>query len=224
MKKIIFLLMAICGLQHVFAQKLLKIDTTTGKILYKNIVEVDSSGNTYGVIKRWFTENKSVFNRGNNEKAGVGLQAMFGLQKNGSADLDQIYVIDNPLKYESSSEMRMNGIGVIKYTGSNLGCLRLVYIQYDIRVSVKETKYKIEITNLTYTSYNPYNNNQQMQFSGLNNKGPCSSKGSLETLLDCDGCDKPLRDMYTFIHFEMSKIMVDLENYIRLNKSSNDEW
>lgn len=211
-----------------FGQVQMPKDTVTHMVVFRQIAQLDSSYSTkdiYTVVKRWFTENASTFNRGNGDKDGSWTQALTGMQKNNTVSTDQLYRVDQPLKYESLEDMKINGIGMTKYSGSNLGCLRLMYLQYGIRVAIKPGKYKIEISDITYTHYNPYNNNVQVQLGGWSNKGPCASKGPIENLMQCDSCSDSLKKMSSYVSTDMEILMTSLLIYVKANiGKGGDDW
>ena len=104
-----------------------------------------------------------------------------------------------------------------------MGCLRVLYIEYDIKVFVKNYKLKIGIMNLNYTHYNQVSM-KQSQIYGFNDSGACNSKNTIENLLKCDHCSGEFDKLYSFLTADMSKLTADLKIFLKSNKKSGDGW
>lgn len=203
-------------------QEQLPIDTVTKKVVFKEIVELDTALKAdaiYSMVKEWFSTNSATFNRSNSDKNfNFG-----GSTKGNSAQVDQIYKNDQPLKLQDADAKKIIGKVVTKYTGGNMGCIRVLYVESDIKVAVKDAKAKIEITNINYTHYNQ-TNFKQSQIYGFNDNGPCNSKNTIENLLSCERCKGEFEKFYNFLKTDSEKIIGDLKTFFKDNQNKEDKW
>ncbi len=219
--KVCFSFLTILSATDLNGQEQLPIDTSTKKVVFKEIIELDTALKAdaiYSLVKEWFSTNSKTFNRSNSEKnfdliGGTG----------NSAQVDQLYKNDQPLKLEDADAKKIIGKVVMKYTGGKMGCIRVLYIESDIKVAVKDAKTKIEITNINYTHYNQ-TNFKQSQFYGLKDNGPCNSKNTIENLLNCERCKGEFEKFYDFLKTDSAKIIEDLKTFLRDNKKKEDKW
>ena len=229
MKKIttIFVFL-ITGVTMIFGQSKLPLDTISKKVVFRQVIELDSTykaDQIFSTVKEWFSTNTKNFNRSNSDKNFSTGDVLLGIQRGNSAQIDQLYKNDQPLKLQDPVDKKLIGKGVLKYTGTSMGCIRVVYIEYDIKIFVKDYKLKVEISNLNYTHYNQMSM-KQSQIYGWSDDGPCSSKNTIENLLTCERCNGEFEKFYTYITTDMDKIKTDLKKYLNDNKkaSSNDGW
>lgn len=204
---------------------ILPFDSATGKIVYTNIVKVDSTINSsdiYNAFKEWFSSDISTFYITSSEKSTNTTDAILGGKKYNMSTFDLQYKNVTPLKMSDPETKKLIGQAVIKYFGSSLGCTRLIYLTFDIKVQSKDGKYKYEITNFSYTHYNPYSG-QKMTFGTLSDNGNCKSSGDIEDLIQCNNCSNSLIDFYSFIDKSVNKIISTMNFYI-LNYKPSGEW
>jgi hypothetical protein len=204
----------------------LPVDKETGTVLYKNIIELDpsyTSDKLYKLSKEWATTNIKLFNGSNSEDQAGVVSTFFGINKGNPSSVDQLFKNDQPLKFHDDATKRLVVRGVHKYTGGNFGCLRIVYLEYDVKVAVKDSKAKIEITNLGYTHYNQMSM-KQVQLYGWSDSGDCKSKGQIEELLKCDSCEGSLNDLYSYIDRQSIEIMNSYKTFLAKNNKTDDNW
>jgi len=211
-----------------FGQSKLPLDTISKKVIFRQVIELDTTYKAeqiFSTVKEWFSTNTKNFNRSNSDKNFSTGDALLGIQRGNSALIDQLYKNDQPLKLQDPIDKKLIGKGILKYTGTSMGCIRVVYIEYDIKVFVKDYKLKVEITNLNYTHYNQMSM-QQSQIYGWSDNGPCSSKNTIENLLTCERCSGEFEKFYYYISTDMDKITTDLKKYLIDNKKarSGDGW
>jgi len=212
----------------VFALKLqaqsvsvLPIDSITGKVFYKKIIELDTSYNHKKLIslsKQWFSSNIKNFNRSNSDK-----QQNLIFAKGNSNDLDNLFFIDQPLTYSDSEEGIVQGRCAIKYTGSSVGLIRVVYIQFDIIIATKNGKAKMECSNFTYAHYNQ-SNKRASQFYGVKDSGPCKSKGPLEELIPCAPGFGEFDRFFKFIEENVFSLNTDFEFFLKIKSVKDNDW
>lgn len=210
-----------------FAQNVtLQKDTATGKVVFRHVMEFDSvytSDALYGIVKEWLSSDISKFNISNSEKNANATNVLLGVKTGNSAPVEALYKNDQPLRMQDEAAKKMIGRGVIKYMGSNLGCLRKTYWEFDIKISIKNGKIKSEITNFTYTHYNQVSM-QQVQIYGWSDKGPCGSKGELEMLMQCHECPNDLSKLYDFIINSSKDLQVSLNSFVLKSKPDIEDW
>lgn len=227
MKGLITLLAIIFGMSvQSFGQTKLNVDSTTGKVVYREIIELDTTykaDRIFGLVKEWFSTNTKNFNRSNSDKNFDFWTMVSGNVKSNSSKVDILYKNDQPLKYHDFNEKKVIGKGMLKYSETGRGCLHIFYFEYDIRVLIKDYKCKVEITNFTYTHYNSVTMNQ-IQIYGLKDQGYCSSKGTIENLIKCERCPNEFDKLYTYMTIDMTKLKMDLKFFLQANKKTDDKW
>ncbi len=225
MRKHYLLLIAIMVSLSGFSQTLLPIDTTTNQVTFRQIIVLDSTYKAekiYTIVTEWFSSNTKTFNRSNSEKNYQTGDILLGIQRGNSTELDQLFKIDQPLKFQSPNEKKLTGQGLLKYTGGSMGCIRVMYIEFDIKVSIKDYRLRLDLTNLHYTHFNQMSM-QQSQIYGTE-KGPCNSKNTIENLLNCERCLGEFEKFYTYLTSDMKNISDDLTKFLLNNKVEEDKW
>ena len=222
-----FLLLAVISILKIEAQNsiILPYDSISKKTIYSKIIVLDSSYNStiiYNTLKEWFSTDISKFYRTSSEKGSAANDGFWGTKKANMATVDLSFKNDQPLKLDDPANKKLIGRIVCKYFGSSYGCVRLIYLTFDIKVQVKDGKYKYEMTNFAYTHYNPYQANK-IGFNVMNDKGPCKSTGPIEELLQCDNCKDGLEKFYRYIDNEVKSLISDMQDYIKKNKA-NTTW
>jgi hypothetical protein len=204
----------------------LQIDKESGSVLYKEIIELDATYNSqklFNLSKEWATTNSKLFNAANSEDQSNVTSIFFGTKKANPAVVDQLFKNDQPLKFQDDVAKRLVVKGVNKYTGSTYKCLKIIYLEFDVKIAVKDAKAKIEITNVAYTHYNQASM-KQMQIYGWSDEGNCQSKGLIEGLLKCDHCEGDLNDLYSYIDKEMKTVINSYKSFLVKNKNVYDNW
>lgn len=227
-KVLILLIFVMAGATISLGQSKLPLDSISNKVVFREVIELDSSYNAeriFSIVKEWFSTNSKKFNHSNSDKNFSTGDVLMGTQRGNSVSIDQLYKIDQPLKLEDKIENKLIGNGVLKYTGSTMGCIRIVYLEYDIKVYIKDSKLKIELTNLNYTHYNQMSM-KQAQIYGWSDDGPCCSKNTIENLLNCERCKGEMEKYFVYIKKEMEFIISDLKKFLIENGKSvsKDDW
>jgi hypothetical protein len=207
----------------------LPFDTIIQKVVFKKIIELHNdytSEHIYSAVREWFSTNSKIFNRSNSDKNTNAVDVLLGIERANSVQLDQLHKNDQPLKLESFDEKKLIGKGILKYTGTSLGCIRILYTEYDIKVFIKDSKLKIEITNVNYVHYNQISMKQSAIF-GTDN-GSCGSKNNIEELLNCKGfiCGAEMDNFFIYFTDEVNDTFNNLNKFIIDNKKrvSDDDW
>ncbi len=218
------LFLGICN--TIVAQTKLPIDSATGNVVFRTVIQLDTTykaDRIFSIVKEWFSSNSKEFNRSNTDKNGAAADAFLGVKKANSTTLDQLYKNEQPLKLQDATEKKLIGKGVLKYTGTTFGCVRIMYVEYDIKVFVKDYKLKVEVANLNYAHYNQVTL-KPAQLGSWQDEGNCSSKGVMENLVKCDKCEDGLGEFYLYLKDDIRKLGIDLKTYLLNNKKSSDGW
>ncbi|MCX6252780.1 MAG: hypothetical protein NTX61_18750 [Bacteroidetes bacterium] len=201
------------------------IDLVSKKVIYTGVVQVDSSLNAntlYNILKEWFASDVSKFYRSSSEKGSGTNDAIWGTKKANMATVDLSFKNDQPLKLDDPANKKLLGRVVCKYFGTSMGCVRLLYLTFDIKIQAKDGKYKYDISNFDYTHYNHYSASK-IGFNVFSDKGPCKSTGPIEELLQCENCTGGLEKFYNYIDTEVNKLILDVKEFVNKNKV-NTSW
>jgi hypothetical protein len=208
------------------SNSILPFDTVSQKVIYSDIVNLDSTYQAttiYNIIKEWFSSDISKFSISGSEKGSATTDALWGTNKQSMATIDLSYKNEQPLKLDDPNNKKLIGRVVCKYFGSSYGCVRVVYLTFDIKTLIKDGKYKYEIANFTYSHYNPYNNAYKMTFGTFSDKGPCKSSGPIEELIGCTNCPEGLGKFFSFIDQQVKQLIADLNEFI-IKSSIKENW
>ncbi len=196
------------------------------KIVYSSVQQVDSSLKAETLLngaKEFFALNPSMFNRGNSDKNFQGAGLWFGTGAKSSSDADALHKNDNPLKLCDRETQKIIGRVATKYTGGTMGCIRILYLTYDVILQFKDGRYKYELTNFNYTHYNQATM-KRSQIYGFDDSGPCNSENTLENLLDCSRCKNEFSTFYNYLNSDVIGFIEEMKKYMQQVKDENDDW
>ena len=210
---------------NLIAQRQLPIDSISGKIVFKTIIELDSTYNSkkiYELAREWFSTNPKMFSKSNGDRNNDAGEMLLGIERSNSTSIDQLHKNSEPLKLQDPENKKLIGKGLLKYTGSSLGCIRILYFDYDLKISIKDSRLKLEITNFNYTHYNQITM-KQVQIYGWNDNGLCNSQNSIESLLKCERCKNEFEKLYNYLVVDMKKTSENLTKFLKDNKLKDEE-
>ena len=208
----------------VFAQ--LPMDSVSHKIVFKRTVTVDSTAKAealYKAARVWFATTPKVLNPSNAENNSDAMAMLTGVHKGDQSKLDQLYKNENPLKSEDAADKRLAGVSTIKYTGGKFTCIRILYLQYNIKLAFRDGKARFEATDFTYNHYNQQTVEKQ-QLYGFSDKGPCGSSNTLENLLLCDHCDGEMKEMHAYVAETVEKQVASLKAALEAGSKPEENW
>ncbi|MCX2679117.1 hypothetical protein OOZ15_04115 [Galbibacter sp. EGI 63066] len=125
------------------------------------------------------------------------------------------------LSYVGESEVIASAM--YKYEGTQMGCIRVMFINYDISLKFKEDRYKIELSNYNYSHYNN-KTSDAVQVYGMKDVGPCRSKNSIEDFINnCKRCKRQKRDLVEYLTKDAKETIKTIASEMdeRLNE---DDW
>lgn len=196
-----------------------------GNISFNEVVTTSnqmSENQIYNNLKDWISTKSSNFNRSNSEKNAQGSEVWGGTTKQNFAQIDALYKNETPLKLSDKESYKLIAKIVNKYTGGTMGCIRILYFEYDLIIKIKDSKYKYEITNFTYTHYNQ-STGKQTQMYGMKDEGPCKSKGDLNELFECERCKKDFQKLYDYLKNDIHILIEDMKTNTD-KKPTDDNW
>lgn len=225
MKNLTFTICLLFGVTFCFAQvEFPKNDA--GKIAYSDIIVVDSAKSDealYKAAKEFFSTNLPNFQRSNSEKNFQGANLWLGSPKKNAEQVDVLYRNDTPVTLADKEDKKIIARVVNKYTGGTMGCLRVLYFEYDVILKFKYGRYKYEVTNFIYTHYNQATM-KQSQIYGMNDSGDCNSKNTLDNLLKCERCKNEFRKMCEYLDSDTRTFLEGMNTFIKENKKDDDRW
>lgn len=195
-----------------------------GEISFSEVVKTNndlSEAEIYENFKEWISTKSSNFNRSNAEKNAQGSEVWLGTTKSNFQHVDALFDNDDPLKLSDKETKKIIAKIVNKYTGGTMGCIRVVYLEYDLIVKIKDGRYKYEIENFVYTHYNQASG-KQIQMYGFKDEGDCKSKGDLSELLLCTRCKKEFQKFYSYLKTDITDLVVEMKKEIDKNVEEED--
>lgn len=198
---------------------------TNGEVSFSEVITTKnklSEDEIYENFKEWFSVKSTNFNRSNSEKNAQGTEVWLATTKRNFQSIDALFKNDQPLKLSDKESKKLIGKVVNKYTGGTMGCIRVLYLEYDLIVEIKDGRYRYSVTNFTYTHYNQASA-KQTQIYGWKDEGECKSKGTLTELLLCDRCEKEFNKFYEYIHADVKELITDMA--VSVDKvAADDNW
>jgi hypothetical protein len=223
MKKFILLALLIVSYTLTSSQEFPKDDN--GKVEFTRVLQAEgwSANDLFSALSDWAHTNRQLFQRSNEDKgANVG-NVLMGTGKSSSfAQINAMYDLENPVSVADKDTKKIIINVVDRYTGSSMGCPRVLYIEYVISIKIKENRFKYSITNFTYKHYNFTTAKQQAIYG--REDGACGSYGTLEALTNCTKCKKGMTKFYTYLTQSVEGIISDMGNYILEYDKNEDDW
>ena len=112
------------------------------------------------------------------------------------------------------------------FQGKGAGALRTLYIDSDLRVDIKNGRYRYTLTNFNWTHYNHFTGEQAPIWGNRNVN--CNDRGSLYQLHTlCNKGTKSRKKAMTLIHQDISTFLKELETHVtsELNNAGSDaDW
>ena len=196
-----------------------------GEISFSEVIQTENdltSDYIYENFKEWISTKSSNFNRSNSEKNAQGKEVWLGTTKSNFQHVDALFKNDEPLKLADKESMKIIGKIVNKYTGGTMGCIRIIYLEYDLIIRIKDGRYKYDIENFSYTHYNQATG-KQSQIYGMKDEGDCISKGDLAELLACTRCKKEFEKFYNYMLSDIESFTTEMKSEID-KKTEDDNW
>ena len=196
-----------------------------GEISFTEVVKTNNQLNAadiYENFKEWVSSKSSNFNRSNTEKNAQGTEIWLAQTKGNFQQIDALFKNDNPLKLSDKESHKIIAKIVNKYTGGTMGCIRVIYVEYDLIVKIKDGRYKYEIKDFFYTHYNQASG-KQIQIYGWKDEGACKSKGDLNELLSCSHCKKEFQKFYFYLKSDLKDFTDEMKKEID-KKVEEEDW
>ncbi|MDB4533891.1 hypothetical protein N9242_03395, partial [Vicingaceae bacterium] len=195
------------------------------EVCFTEVIKINndlSENEIYENFIEWISTKSSNFNRSNSERNSQGAEVWLGSTKSNFQHVDALFINNIPLKLSDKESKKIVAKIVNKYTGATMGCIRVVYLEYDLIVKIREGRYKYEIGNFVYTHYNQATT-KQSQMYGFADEGNCKSKGSLDDLLLCARCKREFEKFYSYLNTDVADFIVEMKKKIDV-KSDDEDW
>ena len=202
------------------AQNQLPVNGTTGLISYRFTFDFDKNSKKetlYNLAKDWFYEHPEVFVRSNTRDTLKPYSKDQKINANIGAVLHE-FKNEEPLQHEDPESDRLSGKVILKYNGSNTGCIRLFYVQCSIVLVAKGNQLIGEVSNFRYNHFNPRTYQIQPVFNWSGNM-PCDEISTLESLRDCESCHDEFNKFYSFLTDDTNALIVSIRDYMKANKA-----
>lgn len=92
-----------------------------------------------------------------------------------------------------------------------------LHYNYDLRISVKENRARIELSNINYHNYGP----DHLKLVKLES---CDREGKLEDLLKCEDLPLATGKLYEHIYINSQDAFTSFEKHVRKSSSKADGW
>lgn len=224
MKKTCLIIVFLIAHSYSWSQLDLSIDDD-GHINFSEVIYTQhelSASQIYENFNEWVLTNSAEFRRSNSEKNFQGTEVWLTSTRKNFALVDALFQNDDPLKLSDKESLKLIARIINKYTGSEMGCLRIIYLEYNLIIHIKDSKYKYEITDFTYTHYNQATA-KQSQIYGMKDEGPCKSKGNLKELQECERCQGEFRKLDAYLKNDINQFLIEMKKEIDI-KAEDDDW
>lgn len=208
------------------ANSTLSLDTETNTVIFRKIVDVDSTlteNQIHSLLKKWIFENRSLLNDQNKERGISADEILFSNNRANTVHKDQEHKITNNEIVNYDDQYKSVTKGVTKYDGTSLGCIRIMFVDFEIKVVAKKGKAKIEIYNMSYSHVNQVTLRKQ-SLNTISDRGPCSSSNRIEELLNCDNCKDGLSKFYYYLNSYFNTLMANFSNIDFKVNTSSEKW
>jgi len=214
MKKLLLVLTAIVFMSSRNAYET-SFPFVEGKIKYTHTEmtkDTLSDSLMYLKIEEWVSTKSSKFQRGNKEPFIMSYEYL--------TQLDILHKNTNPVLLKSKDSRKFVCKVVNTYHGLRpFSCIYVIYVEYEMIIQYKEGKFKCDITNFTYTHYNPVTG-RKISVRGAD-EGDCKSKGDLEDLINCERC-KSLVGLFNYLNLDTKELENEFISY--MSKSVSNDW
>lgn len=195
----------------------LNLDKETGIYQFSEVVIVEGKNEEeiFNIVKEWASSNINNFNRRNGEKMD------FLIAKKNTEVVDAAYKNNAPLKLSDKEAGKIIISVASKYNGTEAGTIRTMYVNYDLKIIVKDGKLKFEAINFSYNHINNANG-KLMPISGFKDEGNCGSKGNFETLVNCKIAKNAFEKMIYWFSEDIKEIKESLIKSLKTSKNEKD--
>lgn len=196
-----------------------------GEVNYTKVVEVEgaSADQLFSAAIEFFSSDQGRYRRSSNEKNNSFMNMWLGNKKDGQ-EIDELYRNEDPVSFQSQELKKIIVNVTNKYTGSTMGCVRVLYLTYDIIVQFKNGRYKYELTNFSYVHYNQ-TNMREFRLYGSSRNEICNEKNSLENLMRCKHCTPAFRQLFTYLHKDNLELIREMNEQLSTPpKASDNDW
>lgn len=184
-----------------------------------------SAAELYKVADEFMNSNAREFSRQAEGSSVATTYAILGVRSASTQVVDLMFKNDSPVKYSDANSQKLVVKIVNRYEGGGFGCVRLVWWEYDVILKFKDGRYRIELTNFSYSHFSNANSAMKVQFYGMQDGGDCSSSGNIENLLHCLNCINEFSQMYSYLIRDSREVMKLIrEGIAKQAANKDDDW
>jgi hypothetical protein len=114
---------------------------------------------------------------------------------------------------------------LITHVTDNLGTPQIIITKIDLKIDIKEGRYRYTLNNFDYEHYirnNPYSSGQ-IPFHTHKHIG-CRQSGSLINILECPKRKKQIKKSFNLIRDEIKKVVKALEEPVYSSSKDKEDW
>jgi hypothetical protein len=191
----------------------------SGEIEYSLVVEIDgrTKEDLFEAFIDFGTTDKSRLCRGSDMKSYTGMTVMtgqVGQRNNVNNDAGE----DCEIKYSDKESATVTMSVFNKYWGSNIGCLRMVVMEYILKLEAKDNKYRCTISGFNYTHYNMATGKEENIWGQK-----CMSKGSINELFMCTKCEEKLNGYGHYLSKDIGAMINEIKKHVE-EESITEDW
>ena len=198
------------------AQSQFTLDEVSQKVVCKQVFLINATlkvDSVYTLAQRWLSDSTKVYQK--NADPPIDTNNVKKMQQ--KYDIDRLFENPRPLQTLDPERRGMVGMGIIKYYGNAMNSIKLLYLRYDIYITVKEDSIIMTISNIHYYHFTPKNYTQLWLYNFSGSK-PCDEKGKLEELMKCEDFHTEFRNLARFFNREVFALFIDFRNLLRYKK------
>ena len=226
MKKLIFLLPFIL-IENIYSKDLNIMPVENNEVMYQEVVNLNGSysdEDVFEAVKSFLSENNlhrktdAGYSTGMALVGGVTISPTMSIVEANNRNRKTL-VSENPPK-----SIRVNYYQ--SFQGKGAGALRTLYIDSDLKIDIKDSKYRYTLNDFKWIHYNHFTG-EQMPIWG--NRNPdCNDRGTLYQLHSlCKKGTKSRKKAMELINEDILLFLSELEDHVNNEleyQSSDDDW
>ena len=198
------------------AQSNFTLDEVSQKVVCKRVFLINATrpiDSLYILAQRWMSNSTKFFQKNADPPIDVHNEKKMK-QKH---DIDVLFENPRPLQILDPERRGIVGMGMLQYYGNSMNSIKLLYLRYDIYITVKVDSIIMTVSNIHYYHFTPKNYTQIWLYNFSGGK-PCEEKGIIETLMKCEDFHSEFKSLASYFNKEIFGLFIDFNNLLLKKK------